>query len=220
MTSASDFYATDGKPFALSCYLPVNCDCDISFVLPNKQKAVTNDYLSLSSGKQHPTLGRTLEIQKFNRLRDNGTYGCVLMRNETNEFRKSEKAVKFVENPHLNLSVVAPIVKVLLKNDRTATPVTLSVDYDADPQPEFFWDDSEKNRRLGQFPANTLEGRFEDDKFSGKLSPHKVDLHLKSVDYDDTGIYTLIALDRFGDQKSVSIKLEVYGEKVGTSLKV
>lgn len=206
MTSSSDFYAAEDKQLQISCLLRETCDCEINILLPNKRNAVTNDVMSVIPGERHQKLGSVLQ---FNSSRDGGTYECVVSRG--GESKRSERVVTVVEKPHLSLSISESVVEVYLKTDEKPNPLTISVDYDADPQPTFTWFDN--NQEIVVLPQRDNGENLESRTIRGELSESKVHLHFQTMNYDHSGNYTLVATNAFREQQSVMIEIKVFGEK-------
>lgn len=212
MSSTSNFYATDGKSLVIECFITFPCQpCEMIFLLPNKVKAVTNDYLEISETINQWNRKKTLRIDKFNRSRDEGTYTCAVSDLARMRYKTNEKTVRYVEHPFLNLSTSTPFVKVLLANESSQTTATLSVEYAANPMPQFMWRNN-KNVILGLFTNDSHEGSFESKTILGTIKKNKLELFFKSPAYDDSGNYTLTATNIGGEKHEMKVELQVVGE--------
>lgn len=177
---------------------------EIEIYLPSGIKAATNDHIKVSVDG-FKTI--TLQIIKFKKSRDDGTYKCIRSSYDKNGKKKTDeisKVLKYVKSFHLTVLTSNLTVKAF-SNNSPAT-ATFSIVYKAFPPPIFIWSDRSFHE-LTSFDGESPQLA----KYGEIYAENNFTLRIFDVDVTESGNYT-ISVSNLAGKQNVSVELLVYGK--------
>lgn len=205
ITSDSNFFATEGNDFQLTCHLEVDNGVPYTAAFSHNGEVLTsNDHLTVSE-LQHETGNRQksnfqLTVRQSIEARDGGDYRCIVMDyyNNTNSFLVT---ISFVSEPVIILEPTNPIISI----DRGKKQAQFLIDYKAFPSVKFDLFNPKGDHICSDMNVMHRE------KYDVEITSERFKFKVKYPDLNDFGNYSLVATT-VGKNFSTSVKLIVSGE--------
>lgn len=205
VTSDSNFFATEGNDFQLTCHLEVHSGLPYTgafyhngIVLKSDEHMTVTELRHEENNRQKAHLNLT--VRQSVEADDKGDYKCVLMDfyNNTNSVTVT---ITFVTEPVINLTPANSVINV----DRGKKQVQFLIDYTAFPSATFYL----YNPKGEQICSDT--DVMDRKKYDVEITSDRFKFKVKYPDLNDYGNYTLVATT-VGQNFSTSVKLIVSGE--------
>lgn len=203
--SDSNFFATDGNDFQLTCHVEVHSDVIYTASFShNGQVLKSNEYLTVSE-LQHETKNRqkahlNLTVRQSEESRDAGDYKCIVM-DFYNNTNSNIVTMTFVTEPVIELH---PANREII-SERGKKQAQFLIEYKAFPSATFYL----YNPKNEQISCDT--DVMDRTKYDVILSPEVFKFKVKYPDLNDYGNYTIVATT-VGRNFTTSVKLIVSGE--------
>lgn len=205
ITSDSNFFATDGNDFQLTCHIEVHTSVlyTASFT-HNGQVLKSNDYLTVTE-LQHEANNRqkahlNLTVRQSEETRDKGDYKCTLM-DFYNNTNSNFATMTFVTEPVIELHPANHEIT----SERGKKQAQFLIDYKAFPSATFYLYNP-KNEQICS-DSDVMDRK----KYDVVVTPETFKFKVKYPDLNDYGNYTLVATT-VGRNFTTSVKLIVSGE--------
>lgn len=196
--------------------------CEVELLLPNGQKAETNDYIQINKSSETmiyihedddfemETKTLILKIQNFNKSRDDGIYKCVRHDFHVNmNISKSfaiEKPVTIVNHFYLNVSISKLTASVVLSDDLQST-INLSIDFEAVPPPTFLW--KRRHSSYGSFDEETPES----SDFIPQYSKNNFAFEILNPSLEDLG-NSILTVSNIAGEQEIQVELDIFGNEI------
>jgi hypothetical protein len=185
----------NGDIFEMNCFVIGNSDqfSRPLIFFPNGKTSETSLFMKVTVKNRSVSV----EIEKSNRLRDEGTYTCKIFDTASNRYHTFSKNLIFVDAPFINLSTTND--KLVSKVSETAKVVFTLNGY---PKPTVEWFISKRDD----------PGRDELTKSWKRVFEHSDDqvvLEILKTDVSDAGNFTLRATNgNITKEKTIELKIE------------
>lgn len=204
ITSDSNFFATEGNAFQLTCHLEVHSSVPYTAAFHHNGKVLTtNEYTNVTE-LQHETNNRqkahlNLTIRQSIEARDEGDYKCTIMDyyNNTNSVLAT---ITFVTEAVIKMSPTNPSIEV----KRGSKQSQFLIEYTAYPSATFYLYNPKGEQICSDMDV------MDRIKYDVEKTPDRFKFKVKYPDLNDFGNYTLVATT-VGRNFSTSVRLIVSG---------